>query len=131
MIGLHGGRVPVRPTPRSCLLATVLGQGLLLAPVLLLPPGGVRTIATVVYLVGAPALPVFLSLTGLDLLLRAVLGGSVAVVVNTVVAEFMVVTRNWSIVGGIVAVGVASVAIALVGFGMSRETHRQAAGGLG
>ncbi|MGD9526705.1 hypothetical protein [Pseudonocardia sp.] len=84
-----------------------------------------------VYLVGAPALPVFLSLTGLDLLLRAVLGGSVAVVVNTVVAEFMVVTRNWSIVGGIVAVGVASVAIALVGFGMSRETHRQAAGGLG
>jgi uncharacterized membrane protein YvlD (DUF360 family) len=73
-------------------------------------------VAGVLFLLGAPALAVYLPLRGKDILFASVVAGATAVVVNAVVAQVMVVTGMWSIVGGAVVIAVISVLIAVVGY---------------
>lgn len=94
---------------------TVLAQCLLGLAIVALPGEGARAVATVVFLLVTPALAVFLVLRTLDLLARTILATATALVVNAVVAEVMVVTGAWSLAGGVAAVALIAVALAVLG----------------
>jgi multisubunit Na+/H+ antiporter MnhF subunit len=98
------------------LVGTVLGQGLLVLLLVVLPEGaGGRAAACALYLLLAPALAVYLPLRGKDVLAAVVAAGATTIVVNAVVAEVMVATGAWSIRGGVVAVALVSLVLALAG----------------
>ena len=90
---------------------------------------GVRTpvtgALTVLFLLAAPAAGTALLLRGLDRAARAVVAGAAALIVDTAVAETMLVTAHWSPRGGIVAVGAVSLALAA----LSAVVRRRSTGG--
>ncbi|WP_214365531.1 hypothetical protein [Pseudonocardia sp. H11422] len=94
------------------LVAVVALQGVL-ALVFWLLHGGTHAGATLVFLLGAPAVAVLVPLRGLDLLAKSVIALATAVVVNAVVAEFMLATDRWSIDGAVQAVGTISIGLAI------------------
>jgi hypothetical protein len=63
---------------------------------------------SVAFLLIAPAAPAAVLWRAVDLWVRLVLAGAVAVIVDGLVAEVMLVTQTWSLSGGIAAVAVIS-----------------------
>jgi hypothetical protein len=78
-----------------------------------MPQGGGRAVAGVLFLLGGPALAVYLPLRGKDMLSAVIVAGATAVVVNAVVAQVMVATGLWSLTGGVVAIAVISLLMAV------------------
>jgi hypothetical protein len=120
---VNAGRTPGRlrsAPPRSLALAslvgTIVGQGLLALLIVVLPEGGGRAAASVLFLLGGPALAVYLPLRGKDMLSAVVIAGATAVVVNAVVAEVMVATGMWSITGGVVAIALITLLLAAIAY---------------
>lgn len=91
----------------------VVGAQGILALGLALPPGAGRGTAIVLFLLGAPAVAVAAALRTVDPLARVVVAVAAAVVINALVAEVMLATGSWSVAGGLLAVGVISVALAV------------------
>jgi hypothetical protein len=89
--------------------------GLLALAAAVAPKAMEPAVVRVVFLIAAPALPAFLALRAVDLLARTVLAATITVVVNAVVAEAMLLTGTWSLTGGVLAVALAGVALAVVG----------------
>lgn len=67
---------------------------------------------TLVFVLLTPAACVALLLAGLDVLARAIVAGTAAVVLAGSVAEIMLVTTGWSPDGGIIATAIACAALA-------------------
>lgn len=93
-------------------VGVVIAQGVL-ALGLALPDNIGRGAATVLFLLGAPAVAVAAALRTTDPLARVVVAAAAAVVVNALVAEIMLVTGSWSAHGGLLAVGVVSLVLAV------------------
>ena len=92
------------------------GVGALLGGcVLALGGDGIGAAVTFVFLLVSPASAVAALLTGLDPLARIVLAVAAAVVLNTLVAETMLVLDSWSVRGGVVTVAVLSAVIWFAG----------------
>jgi hypothetical protein len=110
------GSGPTRYWALENLVGTILAHSLLVLLIVMLPEGGGRAAVGVLYLVAAPALSVYLPLRGKDILSAVIVAAATAVVVNAVVAELMIATGTWSITGGVVAIAVISVMVAVVGY---------------
>jgi len=97
------------------LLGTALALSLLALAAVVAPSdmwqGAIRGVS----LIAAPALPVYLALQALDLLARTVLAATTAVVVNAVIAETMLLTGTWSLAGGVLAVALIGIVLAVAG----------------
>ena len=72
-----------------------------------------RTGVTIAFLIAAPALAMVLGLRGIDPLALMVIALAAVAVINALVAEAMLATGNWSIPGGVAAVGMISAGIGL------------------
>ena len=107
---------PTRSRALANLGGTILGQGLLVLLIVVLPQGDGRAVAGVLFLLGAPALAVFLPLQGKDMLSALIVAGATAVVVNAVVAQVMVATGMRPLTGGVVAIAVISLLMAVFGY---------------
>lgn len=96
-------------------LASMVGaQGALaLGFVLLHGVDATRTAVTIAFLLAAPALAMVMGLRGIDPLALMVIALAAMAVVNAAVAEAMLATGNWSIPGGVAAVGMISAGIGL------------------
>lgn len=109
---------PISPVTRlvTVRLASMVGaQGVLaLGFALLHGVDATRTGATIAFLIAAPALAMVIGLRGIDPLGLTVIALAAVAVVNGLVAEAMLATGNWSIPGGVAAVGMIS-----AGFGLA------------
>jgi hypothetical protein len=96
-------------------LASMVGvQGVLaLGFVLLYGVDATRTAVTIAFLIAAPALAMVMGLRRIDPLALMVIALAAVAVVNALVAEAMLATGNWSIPGGVAAVGMISAGIGL------------------
>ncbi|MGH4007097.1 MAG: hypothetical protein ACRDTH_02825 [Pseudonocardiaceae bacterium] len=96
-------------------LAGIIGAqgGLAVSFALLHGVDATRTGVTIAFLIAAPATAIAMGLRGIDPLGRMVIALATAAVVNTLVAQTMLVTGMWSIAGGVAAVGVISAGIGL------------------
>jgi hypothetical protein len=108
---------PIFPVTRlvAVRLASMVGaQGALaLGFTLLHGVDATRTGVTIAFLIAAPALAMAMGLRGIDPLALMVIALAAVVVVNTLVAEAMLVTGNWSAPGAVAAVGMISAGIGL------------------
>ncbi|GAB2847651.1 hypothetical protein GCM10027176_59080 [Actinoallomurus bryophytorum] len=68
---------------------------------------------TLLFVLFTPALGVAMLMTGLDLLARAIVAGAASVALAASVAEVMLVTSSWSPRGGLIAIMIACVGLAI------------------
>ena len=98
---------PIFPVTRlvAVRLASMVGvQGMLaLGFTLLHGVDATRTGVTIAFLIAAPALAMAMGLRGIDPLALMVIALAAVAVVNTLVAEAMLVTGNWSTPGAVAA----------------------------
>jgi hypothetical protein len=83
-----------------------------------------RVPLVLLYLAAVPALAVASLLGGLDRLATVVIAGTSAIIINFGVAEAMIGIGSWSPRAGVIAVGLASVLIAVVGIVVTRLVTR-------
>lgn len=97
------------------LIGILTAQSTLVLGLLLLPDHNGRGAVTLLFLLAAPAMSVFVPLRGVDPLARTVLAGTAALVVNAGVAEVMLATGTWSVTWGVLAVALISMVMAIAG----------------
>jgi hypothetical protein len=119
------GVVTVGSRALANFVGTILGQGLLVLLIVVVPQGGDRAVALVLFLLGSPALALYLRLRSEDALSAFIIAGTAAVVVNAVVAEVMVTTGMWSISVGAVAIAVIGFLLAVIGYASAVAVPRR------